>query len=197
MLSTPAGRPTSSAIAAIASAENGVCSAGLMTIVQPAASAGAALRVSIAAGKFHGVIAAQTPTGSFCTSKRSPARSVGITSPYARFPSSANQVKNDAAYAISPRASSSGFPCSLVSTRASSSVRAIIVSPMARTIVARSEAVRARQAGSAASAAAIAARVSTGPQRGTVPNSSPVDGFRTATVSSVAIHAPSMNARSR
>ena len=34
-----------------------------MTNVQPAASAGPALRVIIAAGKFQGVIAATTPTG--------------------------------------------------------------------------------------------------------------------------------------
>ena len=33
------------------------------TTVQPAASAGPTLRVIIAAGKFHGVIAATTPTG--------------------------------------------------------------------------------------------------------------------------------------
>ena len=49
---------------------SGVCSAGLSTIVQPAASAGAALRVGIAAGKFHGVMPAVTPTGSFVTTMR-------------------------------------------------------------------------------------------------------------------------------
>ena len=63
--STPAGNPASSASAATASAESGVCSAGFSTIVQPAASAGADLRVVIAAGKFHGVIPAVTPTGCF------------------------------------------------------------------------------------------------------------------------------------
>jgi hypothetical protein len=36
----------------------------LSTIVHPAAMAGATLRVIIALGKFHGVIAAQTPMGS-------------------------------------------------------------------------------------------------------------------------------------
>ena len=55
---------------ATASAESGVCSAGFSTIVQPAASAGAALRVGIAAGKFHGVMPAVTPTGSFVTTMR-------------------------------------------------------------------------------------------------------------------------------
>ena len=38
-------------------------SAGLITTVQPAASAGAILRVAIASGKFHGVIRKHGPTG--------------------------------------------------------------------------------------------------------------------------------------
>ena len=38
-------------------------SAGLITTVQPAANAGATLRVIMALGKFQGVIAATTPTG--------------------------------------------------------------------------------------------------------------------------------------
>ena len=53
-----------------ASALSGVCSAGLSTIVQPAPSAGAALRVGMAAGKFHGVIPAVTPTASLATTMR-------------------------------------------------------------------------------------------------------------------------------
>ena len=56
MLSTPGGSPASSPRRMTASAVSGVCSAGLRTIVQPAPSAGAALRVGIAAGKFHGVM---------------------------------------------------------------------------------------------------------------------------------------------
>ncbi len=63
------------------SAENGVASAGLMTTVQPAASAGETLRVIIEHGKFHGVIAAQTPTGSLMTTRRRSLAMVGITSP--------------------------------------------------------------------------------------------------------------------
>ena len=39
-------------------------------LVQPAAIAGPSLRVIIAAGKFHGVIAAVTPTGWRSTSAR-------------------------------------------------------------------------------------------------------------------------------
>src|SRR6056297_3027330 len=63
-LNTPAGTPARSASSASASAEYGVSPEGCATTVQPAAIAAAALRVSIAAGKFHGVIIAATPTGS-------------------------------------------------------------------------------------------------------------------------------------
>ena len=68
--STPGGNPASSPSFTTDSAVSGVCSAGLSTIVQPAARAGAALRVGIAAGKFHGVMPAATPTGSLVTSTR-------------------------------------------------------------------------------------------------------------------------------
>src|SRR4051794_40510875 len=67
MLSNPAGSPARSARTAMAKAENGVAVAGLITIGQPAASAGPALRVIIAAGEFPGGIAAQTPIGSLVT----------------------------------------------------------------------------------------------------------------------------------
>ena len=66
-LNSPAGRPARSPSTASAMAENGVCEAGLSTIEQPAAKAGPALRVIIALGKFHGVIAATTPMGCFST----------------------------------------------------------------------------------------------------------------------------------
>src|SRR5258706_8897586 len=63
MLITPFGTPARSASSASAKAEYGVCVAGLITTVQPAASVGAALRVIIAAGKFHGGIKPHTPIG--------------------------------------------------------------------------------------------------------------------------------------
>jgi hypothetical protein len=63
MLSTPAGMPARMASSAAARAVSGVSSAGLMTTGQPAASAGATLRVIMASGKFQGVMAAHTPMG--------------------------------------------------------------------------------------------------------------------------------------
>src|SRR5277367_4377996 len=62
-LNTPLGIPARDASSASASAEKGVWVAGLQTSVHPAASAGPALRVIMAAGKFQGVMAATTPTG--------------------------------------------------------------------------------------------------------------------------------------
>ena len=80
-LRTPAGMPARSASSPSASAVSGVSGAGLATTVQPTASAGATLRVIIAAGKFHGVIAATTPIGCLMTTMRESARKVGLTSP--------------------------------------------------------------------------------------------------------------------
>src|ERR1700730_11182366 len=78
---TPFGTPARSASSHKAKAENGVAVAGFNTIVQRAAKAGPALRVIIAAGKFHGVIAAQTPIGSLVTTMRLSAMWAGIVSP--------------------------------------------------------------------------------------------------------------------
>ena len=59
--------------------------------------AGPALRVIMAAGKFHGVIAAVTPIACLITSKRWFGK-VGVkTSPSIRRACSANQRMNDAA----------------------------------------------------------------------------------------------------
>ena len=81
MLKTPAGMPTRSASSATARALSGVCSAGLSTIVQPTASAGAALRVGIADGKFHGVMPTVTPIGWRNTTRRRSPIGAGIVSP--------------------------------------------------------------------------------------------------------------------
>ncbi|MNT09966.1 hypothetical protein D3C71_1385010 [compost metagenome] len=80
-LNTPAGKPASSASCAKANAEYGVSWAGLITTVQPAARAAAALRVIIAEGKFHGVSNAQTPTGSLTVPRCAPGMWLGMFCP--------------------------------------------------------------------------------------------------------------------
>ena len=81
-LTTPSGRPASSAIRAKRSAVSGVSSAGLSTTVLPAASAGASFQAAIVSGKFHGMISATTPSGSRNVIATPPA--TGIVSPSGR-----------------------------------------------------------------------------------------------------------------
>ncbi len=61
---TPLGRM--SAMSSMnAMIDTGVCSAGLSTTQFPAASAGASFQVAMSSGKFHGMIWATTPSGSW------------------------------------------------------------------------------------------------------------------------------------
>src|SRR6266540_3799745 len=96
-LTTPAGTPARSISRASAIAVSGVSAAGLSTTVQPAASAGPILRVAMAAGKFHGVTSAATPTGRVVTIVRVPPAGDSAYPPSGRTASSANQRKNSAA----------------------------------------------------------------------------------------------------
>lgn len=93
---TPGGRPASSSTVIKARVLNGVCGAGLITTVHPAASAGAILRVPIASGKFHGVMANTGPTGCFSVTIRLPPDGARRKLPAARTPCSANQRRNSA-----------------------------------------------------------------------------------------------------
>ena len=92
---------------------------------------------------------------------------------------------------ISPRASASGLPCSLVSSSASSSACAICRSNHLRRIAERSLASSLLQVLNAFSAASMACLVSAVPRRGTLAISSPVAGLVTG-ISGVPTHLPSM-----
>ena len=96
MLITPSGIPARLPSSAKANADNGVSSAGLITMVQPAAIAGAILRVIMAIGKFQGVIATQTPIGCLRTIKRLSLQVVLKIDPSTRFASSANHSTKEA-----------------------------------------------------------------------------------------------------
>ena len=80
-LTTPAGMSALTASSAMASADSGVAEAGLHTTAQPAASAGPTFRVSMAMGKFHGVMQATTPTGCLRVTMRLSGAGPGIVSP--------------------------------------------------------------------------------------------------------------------
>ena len=71
-LSTPAGTPASAKHLTSSTQPAGVSSEALMMSEQPAASAPAILRTGVSVGKFHGVKAATTPTGSCVTIWRTP-----------------------------------------------------------------------------------------------------------------------------
>ena len=62
--STPGGSPASSASSPMRIAVSGVISAGFRTTQFPAASAGAAFQPTMIIGKFQGMIAPTTPSGS-------------------------------------------------------------------------------------------------------------------------------------
>src|SRR6185436_19315240 len=78
--STPAGRPASFANSANFRSDSDVFDAGLITIVLPHASAGAIFHVASINGKFHGVIAPTTPTGSRSVYVKA-LSAIGIVSP--------------------------------------------------------------------------------------------------------------------
>jgi hypothetical protein len=94
-----------------------------------------------------------------------------------RFASSANHSRKEAAYAISPRDSAKGLPCSVVMSTARSSWFSIINENQLRITWARCLPVCARQPAQASSAASTARRVSSRESAGTDPMTSPVAGF--------------------
>ena len=71
-LNTPAGSPASVKISASRSVVSGVVSAGLATTALPVRNAGPSLLHSSVVGKFHGTIAATTPSGRRSTRPSTP-----------------------------------------------------------------------------------------------------------------------------
>src|SRR5699024_7866755 len=87
-LKTFSGTPAAYARSASFVVVRGVSAAGLMMNEQPAASAGSTFLVSIAAGKFHGVIPATRPTGCFLMMMFLFGELAGTVLPYIRLASS-------------------------------------------------------------------------------------------------------------
>ena len=122
----PAGTPASVNSSPRARQASGVSSGGLATTALPVASAGPTNSHMIMRGKFHGVIEAHTPTGVRKLNMRLFRSLLGMVSPYRRLASSAETENRAAVSSTSVRASASGFPCSNVVSRASSSACASI-----------------------------------------------------------------------
>src|SRR3546814_15888160 len=80
-LNTPSGKPACLVRAANSSVLAEANSDGLITTVQPAASAAAHLKAMNSSGEFHAVSAATTPTGSCRVKANMSALSIGTTEP--------------------------------------------------------------------------------------------------------------------
>ncbi|SIK99695.1 Uncharacterised protein [Mycobacteroides abscessus subsp. abscessus] len=92
--STPAGSPASANTWPSSSMVSGVSAAGLTIMVHPAASAGPILRVPMASGKFHGVMASVGPMGCLVTRIRPAPVGDEVYRPLMRTASSENQRRN-------------------------------------------------------------------------------------------------------
>ena len=77
-MNTPSGTPAAAKISPSRSVVSGVVSAGLATTVLPHSSAGPTLLHSSVVGKFHGTIAATTPSGRRNTRPSTPASTLWI-----------------------------------------------------------------------------------------------------------------------
>ena len=196
-LNTPAGTPARSASSASASAENGVCDAGFSTTVQPAASAGPALRVIIASGKFHGVMHGDDADRllddddalvGLVRGDRVAVDALGF------FAEPLEERRRHRA--TSPRDSASGLPCSTVIRRARSSWCSTISSNQRRRTAARSLPVFLLPGRGNARVGGVDRLAASRPRRvlGTVPMISPVAGLSTAIVppDRASTHSPSM-----
>ena len=189
-LNTPFGSPASWMMSARMKALIGATSLGFNTTVQPAASAGATFSAIWNSGKFHGVIAPTTPTGSLTTSE---------------LPISSCHAYDVAWVALSTNAPVGnptwmgpvrvrGIPTSWLITSAISSLRAWSPSVIFCRKAARSLGGVADHAETRGAAASTARSMSAGVPAGIVANTSSVVESITSRVSDAdgLTHAPSM-----
>ena len=167
---------------------SGVNGEGLSTSVLPASSAGAIFQKASVSGKFHGVMAATTPSGRRVSSTWAESSSwitcVGI-SRFAKYWLQMAEAKTSMA------ASLSGLPCSAVSTGARSADEANSTSAACSRMARRaaSSAFHSRVALAAASNAASSCWLV---HAGAWAKTSPVAGLRTPNVSSAGAASPAM-----
>ena len=103
---SPFGTPAASNAWASLSSAHEVWTGGLTMTALPVASPGPMYSSGMVTGKFHGVIAAHTPTGRRNVNMRTLRSVVGMTLPKSRLTSSADSVKYALASSMSPSDSS-------------------------------------------------------------------------------------------
>ena len=192
---TPGGSPSASSSSKAICWVSGTCSDGFSTNVLPHAIAKGRNQNGTMAGKLNGTIAAHTPTGCRIvsasmlretSSRMRPCMVVGM----AVAASTISIIR-----ATSARASTSVFPISVVTDRASSSLRATRRSRSSNSLRARAIVEIARHSGRASRADCTAASRSSAPDSGTRASTSPVAGLITSSTSVAAragVHLPSM-----
>ena len=198
-LTTPGGTPASRRTSASSVTVAGVSGAGLTTTVHPAASAIEIFQAAICSGKFHGITAATTPTGSWrrrfvlgagtvLNGSTSGASSTGASSAIAR--NHRIELPTSTALALA-----TVEPASRVSQSASSAARSRSSWATHPSTAARScaDLPDQRPSSKAARAAATARSTSSGPPSATVAMTSPVEG---STLSNSAPEAASQNSPS-
>src|SRR5664280_454270 len=186
-LSTPGGITPrrSSATFRVVSGVNGE---GLSTRVLPASSAGAIFQNARVSGKFHGVMAPTTPIGRRTTSTRASASSWMTCGGVSRLAKYWHQM---AEANTSMLASPSGFPCSAVSTGASSPEEARSTSAMANSVARRADS-SDFQSRCALDAASKAPSSCSRLHSGAWANTSPLAGLTTPNESTAGTESPPM-----
>ena len=196
--STPSGRPASWNSFARKIAALGSFSEGFSTTVLPHAIAEATIHSGTITGKLKGVIAPTTPTGCFSECTSTPRATCSECSPFSRCTSPAANSTFSMPREISPAASESTLPCSLVRIAASSPWRSTSRWRSLKNTSARLIRPVARQPGSAADAAAIACSTSPTLAKATSCCCTPVAGLKTGPVRSAsATSRPLMKCRMR
>src|SRR5215471_9222575 len=157
MFSTPSGRPEAWISSKSAIAEAAAYSAGFQTTVLPVTRAGMTYQEGTPTGKFPSVTTGAIPTGTRKVNSCLSGISLGTVWPYSRRPSPRKKSQVSMISWTSPSASGYGLPSSRVTRRASASLLASTIRPIAATVRPRTGAGMSAHSGCACFAAAQAA----------------------------------------
>ncbi len=181
-LNTPGGSPASAHSSASHNDADGSFSLGLSTTVLPAAMAIGKNHIGTIAGKLNGEMMPTGPSGWRTEYTSTLVDAFSVNPPLSRCGMPQANSTTSWPRLISPRASESTLPCSLVRILASSPLRALSSSRKLNMIAVRLVSEVSRQAGNAAAAASMTARASSTLPSATSPVTSPVAGLVTAAV---------------
>ena len=181
-LNTPGGSPASAHNSASHSEADGSFSDGLSTTVLPAAMAIGKNHIGTMAGKLNGLMTPTGPSGWRIEYTSTLVEAFSVNPPLSRCGMPQANSTTSWPRLISPSASETTLPCSLVMILASSPLRALSSSRKANNAADRLANDVSRQAGNATAAASITARASSTPPNTTSPVTVPIAGLVTGAV---------------